>query len=332
VQDLSQLREWSGYVSNIANGYKKSRILFTAFTAGVFDLLEEEREAGAMAAVLHWSERGTAMLLDGLVAMELLTKHAGRYRNTPMASACLARSGAAYQGDILRHNLSSWDDWVMLEDRVRTGTSAAPTEERFGQALRNFILGMGNIAKMSAEEVLQAVDLSGYGHVLDLAGGPATYGIAFLKAHPRMRATLFDRPSVVEIAREQVDAAGLGERFDYIAGDCLADDIGSGYDLVFISNLIHSFSSEENAGIVKKAYDALVPGGTILIKDFIMENDRSGPAYGLVFALHMLVHTRAGNTYTYDEIRSWTEAAGFGPGTALSLTPQTRLWIARKPE
>ena len=80
MQDLNQLREWSGCVSNIANGYKKSRILFTAFTAGVFDLLEEERDAGAVAAAVHWSERGTAMLLDGLVAMELLTKHAGRYR------------------------------------------------------------------------------------------------------------------------------------------------------------------------------------------------------------------------------------------------------------
>ena len=332
MQHVNQLRDWSGCISNLANAYKKSRILFTAFTAGVFDLLEEEHDAGGVAAALQWSERGSAMLLDGLVALELVTKNGGRYRNAPMASACLAQGGVAYQGDILRHNLSSWEDWVTLEDRVRTGTSASPKEERTGQALRNFILGMSNIAKMSAEEVLRSVDLSGYRHILDLAGGPATYGIAFLQAHPRMKATLFDRAAVIEIAREQVCAAALQDRFDYISGDCLAGDIGSGYDLVFISNLIHSFSNEENAGIVKKAYDALVPGGTILIKDFIMENDRSGPAYGLIFALHMLVHTRAGNTYTYDEIRSWTEAAGFGPGTALSLTPQTRLWIARKPE
>lgn len=332
MQDLNQLREWTGVVNNIANGYKKSRILFTAFKAGIFEFLETERDAKDVAGILGWSERGVAMLLDGLVALDLVEKKDGRYRNAAMASACLARGGIAYQGDILSHNLSSWEDWVTLEDRVRTGTCASSGEERTGQALRNFILGMSNIANLSAREVLQAVDLSGYGRMLDLAGGPATYSIAFLQAHPGMRATLFDRAPVIEIAREQVAAAGVGDRFTYIAGDCLSDDIGRGYDLVFISNLIHSFSNDENARLVRKVFEALAPGGTIIIKDFIVENDRSGPAYSLIFALHMLIHTPGGNTYTYEEIRCWTDSAGFGPGTSISLTPQTRLWIARKAE
>lgn len=330
MRDLNQLREWTGFVNTIANGYKKSQILYTALKAGVFDLLEAERQATWVAASLGWSERGTALLLNGLVAMDLVEKRGDVYRNTPMASATLTKGGDAYQGDILLHNLGSWDDWAALEERVRTGTGAPSGERRTGQALRNFILGMSNIARLSAQEVLQAVDLSGCRKMLDLAGGPATYPIAFMEAHPALRATLFDRPEVVEIAKEQVAAAGFEDRFNFIAGDCLADDIGNGYDLVFISNLIHSFSDEENAGLVKKAYEALEPGGLVIIKDFIVENDRSGPAFSLIFALHMLVHTRGGNTYSYEEVRRWTDSAGFNPGEVVSLTPQTRLWIARK--
>ena len=330
MQDLNRLREWTGVVNNIANGYKKSQILFTALKAGFFDLLITERAGASVAEALGWSERGVVMLLDGLVAMDLLEKRGDIYKNTPLASATLAKDGCAYQGDILSHNLSSWDDWAALEERVRTGTGVPYGERRTGQALRNFILGMSNIARLSAREVLQAVDLSGYRHMLDLAGGPATYPIAFMEACPGLRATLGDRPEVVEIAGEQVAAAGLEGRFDYITGDCLADDIGSGYDLVFVSNLIHSFSDEENASLVKKVYGALEPGGVIIIKDFIVENDRSGPAFSLIFALHMLVHTRGGNTYSFNEVRNWTDSAGFGPGDAIALTPQTRLWIAQK--
>jgi hypothetical protein len=81
---------------------------------------------------------------------------------------------------------------------------------------------------------------------------------------------------------------------------------------------------------MRRAYDALVPGGTLIIKDFILDNDRQGPAYGLMFALQMLVHTTAGNTYSFEEIQRWTDAAGFRQGESISLTPQTRLWIARK--
>ncbi|HOH29439.1 MAG TPA: methyltransferase [Candidatus Hydrogenedentes bacterium] len=331
MDDLHQLREWTGYINTIINGYKKSRILFTALNADVFEFLETEISAVELAAAAGWSERGAVMLLDGLLAMNLVEKHEGRYQNSPMARQCLMAGGAAYQGNILRHNMSAWNAWENLEERVRTGTCAPRAERRTGEALRNFILGMSNIAQLSAREVLETMDLSIYTHLLDLGGGPATYAITFLQAHAQMKATLFDQPEVVDIAREQVASAGLDRRFNYIAGNCLSDSMGNGYDLVFISNLIHSFSDEENGTLVKKAYDALVPGGTLIIKDFIVENDRSGPPYSLIFALQMLVHTPGGNTYTYHEIQGWTDAAGFGPGKAISLTPQTRMWIAQKP-
>lgn len=329
---IEELRDWTGVISNIAGAFKKSHILFAAFNAGIFDLLETQRSASDVAGRIGWSERGTAMMLDGLLALDLVDKSNNQYKNRPHASACLTKTGEAYQGDILRHTINSLDAWAELGERARTGTCAPPDESsRDEEELRDFILGMENIARLSAPEVLEMVDLSQYKNVLDLAGGPATYSIAFLEACPDMRVTLFDMPPVIEIARERVVASGQEQRISYIAGDCMVDDLGAGYDLVFMSNIIHSFSGDENKRLVKRVYDALAPGGTILIKDFIVENDRSGPPFALIFALHMLVHTPEGGTYTFNEIREWTDAAGFGEGRPMSLTPQTRLWLAEKP-
>ncbi len=331
MDNLQQLRDWTGRISGIANGYKLSQVLFTALNGGVFELLQSPATADEVANALQWSKRGTAMLLDGLVAVDLVDKQDKRYCNNEVAAACLVEGGAAYQGHILRHSNASWDAWKTLPERVRTGTCGDASEDWSGEALRNFILGMRDIAQISAREVLEMVDLAGYTNMLDLAGGPATYAITFLLAHPQLRATLFDMPDVIDIAREEVAAAGVQDRFNYIAGDCMRDSLDDGYDMVFMSNIIHSFSLEENAALVKRVYEALAPGGTIIIKDFILENDRTGPAFALIFALHMLVHTPAGNTYTFDEIKDWTDNAGFVNGRAASLTPQTRLWVAEKP-
>ncbi len=330
MDTLEQHRLWSGEISAIANAFKKSQILFTAFESGIFDLLEHPVSAQEIATALNWSERGTTMLLGGLLSLDLITLSDGKYQNTEASSACLVTGGAAYQGNLMQHTMNGRDAWASLTACIQSGTCQIDVQRRSGEALKSFILGMRNIAQMSARECLAAVDLSGFRHMLDLAGGPGTYGITFQQQFPELHVTLFDRPEVVAIAREQVSEAGLSSRFSFIGGDCICDDLGNGYDLVFLSNIIHSFGTEENAGLMRRAYDALVPGGTLIIKDFILDNDRQGPAYGLMFALQMLVHTTAGNTYSFEEIQRWTDAAGFRQGESISLTPQTRLWIARK--
>ena len=108
------------------------------------------------------------------------------------------------------------------------------------------------------------------------------------------------------------------------------DEYGSGYDLVLLSNIIHSFSPEANLDMVCKCHRALDAGGTLVIKDFLVENDKSGPAFGLTFALNMLVGTRDGVTYTFADVEQWTQKAGFLSGHVVDLTPQTRMWVVKK--
>lgn len=330
MNDFTQL---TGRINELSTGFRQSAILYTAIEAEVFSQFAAGgKTADEAGKGLGWDPRGTRIFLDSLVALELLTKEDGVYRNTLLAETCLVPGGPAYQGNIIKHHKSGYLNWFRMGDAVRTGQKVPfREEERSPEELRNFILGMDDIARMSALEVLAAVDLSAYRHVLDAGGGPGSYSIAFLKAHPGMRATLFDLPDVVAIAEEQVKAAGLEERFAYMRGDLMTDPLGSGYDLILVSNIIHSFGPGNNRKLIHKCFDALEPGGLLILKDFIPENDRSGPPFSLLFALHMLIHTGEGDTYTYEEVASWTDAAGFAPGRAVGITPQSRLWLAEKP-
>jgi ubiquinone/menaquinone biosynthesis C-methylase UbiE len=223
--------------------------------------------------------------------------------------------------------------WLRLDEALRSGKSQQKeAQERSSDELRNFILGMSDIGKMSAQEILEKVDLSACRHVLDVGGGPGSYSIAFLNAHPAMHATLFDHPEVLPIAREQVVKANLEDRFSFIGGDLASDDLGQGYDLILVSNIIHSFGMEANEQLVQKCYRALQAGGLLIIKDFLVEPDRSGPPFGLLFALHMFVNTTDGDTYSTTDVARWTDQAGFEKGRLIDVAANSRLWLARKPK
>ncbi len=329
---MTDIRELTGTLSALTTAFVNSYVLFAANDANVFAYLEESASAEDVAEKLGWTTRTTRMLLDGLVALKLVTKSNGRYRNAEIASTCLVPGRPHYQGHIVKHNANSAALWPHLREALQTGrpVRSAGERERTPEELRAFILGMSDIGKMSAREMLEKINISPYTHMLDVGGGPGTYSVTFLQANPRMRATIFDRPDVVAIAREQVETAGLTNRISFREGDLTTDVLGEGYDLILVSNIIHSFGPEANRTLVVKCFDALEPGGTLIIKDFLTDNDRSGPAFSLLFALRMLVATGEGDTYSFEEVESWTNAAGFGPGTVVDLSPQTRLWIATR--
>ena len=318
-------------LDELAAGFQNAPILFTALRAGVFEKLQERASVEAVATGLGWSSRGTRLLLDGLVALQLVEKHDLTYCNAPIAQTCLIPGQPGDQTSILRHKSNGWNTWGRLEEAVRTGTGV-PQEERGKdpEQLRAFICGMGDIARQSAGAILDAVDVSPYTHLLDIGGGPGTYSIAFLNANPAMRATIVDLPDVLPIAEQQARNAGLEDRIAFQAGDLTCDQFRRGVDLILVSNIIHSYSADINRDLIKRCHEALTPGGLLIIKDFIVEPDRTGPPYSLVFALHMLLHTEAGDTYSTHEVAQWTADAGFPPGKLIDLTPQSRLWLVAK--
>ena len=102
------------------------------------------------------------------------------------------------------------------------------------------------------------------------------------------------------------------KNIEFREGNFLSDPIGSGYDLVFISHICHSFSEKENRFIIEKARDALNNGGKIAIQEFYIENNRTSPAPSALFSINMLVNTESGRCYSPQEIKGWLSEAGFG--------------------
>jgi 2-polyprenyl-3-methyl-5-hydroxy-6-metoxy-1,4-benzoquinol methylase len=179
-----------------------------------------------------------------------------------------------------------------------------------------FIRAMHNNAVLRAGAVIKALDLSGVRKALDLGGGPGTYGIELAKLG--IEVTLFDLPNTVGIARETIRKAGVAN-ITFQGGDFHFDDIGRGYDLVLLSQVLHSHSPLENVALVGKAFDALLPGGYVAIHEFKLKEDHASPVPGALFSVNMLVNTAEGRSYTPREMRGWLTRAGFRKVTLKNL-------------
>ncbi|MCC6144687.1 MAG: hypothetical protein IT368_12845 [Candidatus Hydrogenedentes bacterium] len=317
----------------IASGFQRSQVLFTALRAGLFPMLEHPQSVEEIAAAKGWSIRGTRMLLDGLAAIHLVEHEEGRFKNAMIASRCLVPGGPEDRTNILTHTANSYENYGRLIESVESG-GPIPRPDRTCDpgSQRAFILGMADTARESADLLLKTIDRAPYHRLLDLGGGPGSYSIAFVRAGENRRATIADLPQTLCITREVVDHAGAAEAIDLAEVDLTKDALPGGHDVMLLSNVIHCFSGEVNREIVQRCFDALEPGGLIVIKDFLLDSGRTGPAWSLLFAIHMLLHTPEGDTFTIDEVAGWTDAAGFAPGWLVEMTPQTRLWLALKPK
>jgi hypothetical protein len=206
-----------------------------------------------------------------------------------------------------------WRRWSGLTSIVREVqvSDQATASFRDADELRAFIGAMDVIAKHLAPRVVADVHPDPSRALLDVGGASGTYTIAFFQAAPEMKATLFDKPEVIEIARQRLGKAGVLDRVTLVPGDFYRDPLPPGHDLAFISAIIHQNSLEQNVSLFGNVFQSLNRGGRVVIRDHVMEPDRTRPKEGALFAVNMLVSTAAGRTYTYDEIRACLEEAGF---------------------
>jgi len=144
-----------------------------------------------------------------------------------------------------------------------------------------------------------------------LGGGSGAYSIAFARAIPEMKSEILDVGEVVPLTQEYIRQAGLTGRITARVGDMLSDPLGTNYDLVLASQISHMFSEEDNRNLFRRACGALAPGGRLVVQDFILEPGKTAPRAAALFALNMLVGTRAGSTYSEPEYADWLRDAGF---------------------
>ena len=292
----------------LARGFQESRVLLTGAELNLFTLLSKESlTADAIAARLGADPRVLATELDALAAMELLVKAEGTYRTAPDA-ACLSEDAPDSIHPMLLHAAGLWDRWTKLTRKI----GGTPLSERPpADVMRAFICAMHVVSAPQAARLAADVGIGGAHRLLDVGGGPGTWTAAFLHATPGLRATLFDLPPVVAIARERLAEAGLLERVTLVAGDFESEELPAGHDLAWLSAIIHQNGPAQNDALYGRIFRALSPGGRLVLRDHVMEPDRTRPRAGALFAVNMLVGTAQGGTYTFDEIRSGLERAGF---------------------
>ena len=296
----------------MAWGFQNSRILLTAYELELFTALGDKSATSAeVARSLGTDERATDRLMNALCAIGLLQKEDGRFSNTPLAARFLVRGEPDYAEGVM-HIAHLWDTWSTLTDAVRSGTRTIPWPEgeQGKKWIDAFIAAMHWFAGQRAHEIVGLIEMDGVARVLDVGGGSGAYSMAFVAAREGVTARVFDLPAVVPLTEKYVDQEGFSDKVGTVAGDFTTDELGSGYDLVFVSAIVHANSPDENERLIRKCADALNPGGRVVVQDFIMDEDRTAPAFGALFALNMLVNTAAGDTYTEREIRTWMEHAG----------------------
>ncbi len=293
--------------------FMKSRVLFTAAELDIFTKLAGfHYTAAELARDGGWDERATTRLLDCLTALGLLTKEGSRYHLTE-ASQTLASNHPATIRPMILHLNHIWRNWSNLTDVIRQGQNddLHKIGDWGGEVQEAFIGAMHVIGRELAEEIAAAYDAGAFKKLLDIGGASGTYTMAFLRRQPQMRAVLFDFAPVLTLAKERLAQEGFLDRVELVAGDFYTDELPGGCDLALLSAIIHQNSPAQNVALYEKINRALVPGGVVLIRDHIMDETRTQPPAGAMFALNMLVNTPGGDTYTFPEVAQTLTAAGF---------------------
>lgn len=307
---------------HLSGAYWSSCALHAGVHLDLFSrLTEEPLTAARLAELTGCDPRGTAMLLDALAALELVARDERGYRITPFSARYLSSASPDYLGYIILHHRQLMNGWSRLDEAVATGLPPAvgPSRNDDERIRECFQMGMFNMATLSAPRIVPAIDLAGRRRLLDLGGGPGTYAIHFCLHNPELRAVIYDLPTTRTFARRTVERFGLSERISFVAGDITGDPIGDGFDVVWISQLLHGEGPESATGIVAKAARALVPNGLLLLQEFILDDDRAAPLFPALFSLNMLINTSSGRSYSQGELTEMMRAAGLTGISRLEL-------------
>lgn len=293
--------------------FQRSRIILTAVELDLFTFIgEESHDSEAIAKALSLNKNATERLLNALVALQLLEKNNEKYSNSQDSLRYLSKHSPDYMAGLM-HSNHLWNTWSHLTDVIKTGEPAQDSaiNERGEEWLEAFINAMHDRGKKQAPTQISKIDLKNVASILDVGGGSGCFLMAFLQRKPELKTAIFDLPNVVPIAKKIIKKEGVSDKIKLYEGDYTRDELPQGFDLAFLSAIIHSNSSETNQKLVKKCYKALNTNGKIVIQDWIMNDAKTEPEQGAIFSINMLVGVEGGDCYSESEVKTWLKNAGF---------------------
>jgi ubiquinone/menaquinone biosynthesis C-methylase UbiE len=290
--------------------------LFTAIGDG-------QNTVQALAKRINGSARGVRIICDCLAVIGFLSKTENCYSLTADSAAFLDTKSSEYAGSAKDFLASP----IMMEgfkDLATVVRSGRPLAEHPFSGVEHpiwieFARSMAPLISRPAQETAKLLDNESEMKVLDVAAGHGMFGIAIAQRNLKAKIVALDFPSVLTVARENATRFGLLDRYSLLPGSALEVELGSGFDVVLLPNLLHSFDRATNGLLLKNAFAALEPKGRVVVVEFAPEEDRVSPRLPALFALMMLGNNN-GDAYTVSEYRAMLDSAGFSDCRVHSLT------------
>lgn len=301
----------------MVHAFQPACVIIAGADLDIFTILHARpMNAARLAARAKCDARAAAILLDALVALGLLAKGKERrpvYRVPPAVVGVLTETGAQCMLGTVRLLGECLRNWGQLAAVARSGKPAPRNPSVRGTCgdQESFIRAMHEASLPLAAPLISDLGPLKFSHLLDLGGASGTWTIAFLQQNPHARATIFDLPEVIPMARRTLTKAGLAERVEFVAGSYSRDALPPGADLAWVSAIVHQNSRAQNRAMFAKVFSALTPGARILIRDIIVDASRTRPVSGALFAVNLLSATIDGATFTFPELREDLASAGF---------------------
>ncbi|MFQ6131243.1 MAG: methyltransferase [Armatimonadota bacterium] len=329
-------------ISEVGWGFARTRLLLTGLELKVFThIANGKTRAHEVAQAAGASNRGMRILLDGLLAVGLLTKTEGEYGLTEEAEQQLVEGAPGYREGHVEHLEHLWQGWSRLTEAVKLGhrptdplpePGEAPVEEEeasWSVAESIFPVSYRG-GQILADRLQIGRSLTGL-NVIDVGAGTCAYSIPIAQRDAGSKVTAVDFPQVLPVAQAYTGRHRVTDQYDYLAGDIRTLDLGKDkYDLAICANICHSEGAANTRRLFAKLFAALARDGRIVIVDMMPNDERTGPPYPLLFAVNMLVMTQEGDAFTLDEYATWLQEVGFRPPTTLDNPEGSPFILAQK--
>ena len=322
------------HITNLASAFYGSAVLFAASDLGIFSEVSRRGAVRAeeVASALGLSERGVTFLMNACVALQLLEKDEATYRNTPDAEAFLASGGMGGLSGAIRYNRDVYPVWQKLPEFVRSGEPVERPEVHLGGSqdrTTTFVMSMHGRALAMGPAIVPRLQLNGCRRLLDVGGGPGTFSVLISRACPDAHCTVLDLPEVASIASGLIQQQHASERVTTLAGDYHMTPFPRENDAILFFGMLHQESPDSIRDLLKRAWDALEPGGTVHVLDMMTDETHAAPAFSALFAVNMALTSRHGWVFSSTELQTWVEEAGFTEFAVEELPPPIPHWLAR---
>jgi O-methyltransferase domain/Dimerisation domain len=302
-------------------GFWGSKALLTAVELGVFTTLADGPLTGkVLSDRLGLQSRGTNDWLDALVSLGMLDRTGDEYANTAATDLFLDRDKPSYLGGMLEMaNARLYPFWGSLAEALRTGNpqNEAKIGEDFFAALyqdqarlSQFLHAMTGLSMAAALAIADKFPWDRYRTVVDVGAAEGCIPVQLALRHPHLTGGGFDLPAAGAIFNEYVASFGLSDRLRFYPGDFFVEPLPSA-DVLMMGHILHDWSLEEKLVLLRKAYDALPDGGSLIVFESIIDDDRRANTFGLLMSVNMLIETQAGFDYTGSDCRGWMADIGF---------------------